>query len=264
MTPVMKPVQKGLTDAGYIMVFYTTGGDAESERVCLEQLIQNRVAGVIVLPSSNTEGAEIYQELVDAGIKLVIIDRYIEGLDVPQVVGNDYLSARLATQYLISLGHKAIVHLAIPRTCFAGRERARGFEDALGEAGLPFDPASIIETQFGAQYGYELTVELLKRRNPPSAILARQDVVAVGAMRAINEAGLKMPKDISLIGTGDIWFADTLRVGLTTVRHPLDKMARIGVQRLLDLLSGKSVSSEPAVLDVELVIRDSCGPAPVR
>jgi LacI family repressor for deo operon, udp, cdd, tsx, nupC, and nupG len=222
--------------------------------------MQHRVAGVIVHPSSTHASPVYYQELIDSGVKLVTFDRYIEGVAAPQVVGDDYRAARLPTEYLISLGHRDIVHLAIPESSYAGRERARGFRDAMEAAGIPVTPSSTIEVRLGAEYGQRAMERILKRRERPTAVLTRQDIVAVGAMRAIYAAGLRIPEDISIIGNGDFWCGDMLRPALSTVHHPVEEMARIATQRLLDILSGQDVQPQTEVLDVRLVIRGSCGP----
>ncbi|MBI2841909.1 MAG: LacI family DNA-binding transcriptional regulator [Armatimonadetes bacterium] len=253
-------IETGLREAGYSMLLSISGGHPGGERQCLEQLIQNRVAGVIAIPASNSADPAIYQELVDSGVKMVTFDRCVEGLQTPQIIGDDYRSARLVTEHLISLGHERIVHLAIPQTSYAGRQRTKGFRDAMSEAGIRLTPSSIIETQFGEEFGARVTAQLLKRKVVPTAIIARHDMVAAGAIRAIYAAGLSIPGDISLVGNGDIWCSDILRIPLTTVRHPIQQMASIAIEKLLDMLSGKQVEPNTTVLDVDLIVRSSTAP----
>lgn len=254
-------IESSLRDAGYSVLFYTSGDKAGSERFCLEQLIQNRVAGIIAIPGSHSSEASAYQEVIDTGIKLVTIDRIVEGLDVPQVIGDDHRAGYVATEHLISLGHKRIVYLAIPRSCYAGRERARGFCDAMAAAGIDVTEDMIVETPFGEAAGEAAAGELLKRANPPTAILARHDTVAAGAIRAIAAAGLSIPDDISIVGNGNIWCSDILRVPLTTVGHPMEEMTGIAIASLLDMLGNKEVEKKTTVLPVELVMRASTAPA---
>jgi len=190
----------------------------------------------------------------------VVADRRIDGLQVPQTVGDDYACARIATEHLLSLGHTRITHLAIPLSCSAGRDRAKGFEDAMREAGVSFDASSIIPTEFGEHYGMKAMQLLLESDAPPTAIIARHDVVAIGAMRAVFAAGLSVPEDVSIIGAGGLWFNDIVRIPLTTVEHPMQKIAAKASEKLLALLAGEAVPSETEILEVELVIRCSTAP----
>jgi LacI family transcriptional regulator len=254
---ILELIENSLRDAGYSVLFYTSGGQPEGERRCLDQLIQNRVAGIIAIPGSNSAEAQAYQEVIDTGVKLVTIDRTVEGLETPQVIGDDYRAALLATEHLVSLGHERISYLAIPRTCHAGRERARGFMDAMTAAGLSVEKDAIIETPFSESCGEEVTAGLLRGKRPPTAILARHDIVAAGAIRAISKAGLSIPDDISLVGNGNIWCSDILKVPLTTVRHPIEQMTRIAIDSLLAMLSNQEVEKKTTVLPVELVLRSS-------
>ena len=256
----IETIENELRDAGYSMLLSSSGGNPEGEHRSLEQFADNRVAGVIAIPASYSAQPEVYQELLESGVKLVIVDRCVEGVDALQIIGDDYRAAQIATQHLISLGHKRIVYLAIPEVSYAGRERARGFRDAMLEAGLEVTASSVIETQFGEEYGAAAMEDLLKRENPPTAILARHDIVASGVIRAAYRAGLSIPEDMSLVGNGDIWCSDILRVPLTTVRHPIQEMTAKALEKLLAMLAGQSVSPTVEVVGVELVVRMSTAP----
>lgn len=245
-------VEHMLREAGYSMLLYVLGG---GEETFVEQFMKNRVDGVIAVPSSRMAAAGPYRELIDSGIKLVTIDGCIEGLDAPQILGDNYSAARLATEHLISLGHRAISYLAIPRSSFAGKERARGFRDAMTEAGLPIGESSVVETEFSEEMGCEVAARLLSRRDRPTAFLVRHDIVARGVMRGALAAGFSVPDDVSIVGSGDIPGSDMFRVPLTTVCFPARQMASIGVRTLLDLLEDKPVAVETTVLEVSLVVR---------
>jgi LacI family transcriptional regulator len=251
---VVRTVEK----AGYATLCYTTDGRPDSEQMCLEQLAAARVAGAIVVPEADTKNARIYQEMVDSGMKLVVAHSCIEGLGAPQVVGDNYQVAYRAARYLISLGHKEIVYLAIPQDCLLGKERARGFQDALSEAGIPVTGSSLVTCEHSEAAGRKAMAAILQRPRVPTAIIARHDTVAMGAMRAIFAAGLSIPDDISVVGNSDIDVADLLRVPLTTVRHPAEEVARIAISKLVSMLEGHTVESGVTRLDVELILRASC------
>ncbi len=254
---IIEPIESAIRKSGHSIMFFTTGGFA-GERACLDQLLEHQVDGVIAIPGQGEDIRAGYQELLETGAKLVLIDRGMEGLDVPQVIGDDYLSARLATEYLLSLGHRNIVHLAMPTTSNAGRERMRGFVETMEAAHVKVGPSSVVTTDFGEEAGAMAMARVLKRKDRPTAVIARHDVVAIGALYAIYEAGLRVPDDISIVGAGDIWCASVLRVPLTTAHHPLRQVSEMGVKLLLDMLAGKDVKADTHKMPVELVIRESC------
>lgn len=251
-------VVRTLRKAGYATLSYTTDGRSDGELVCLEQLASARVAGAIVVPEADTKNTKVYQELVASGMKLVVVHSCVGGLAAPQVLGDNYQVTYLAAKYLISLGHRDIVYLAIPSDCWLGKERAQGFRDALAEAGIPVTRSSIVKCGYGEEAGEKTMRVILQRQRVPTAIIARHDTVALGVMRAVFAAGLSIPGDISLIGNGDTHFADLLRVPLTSVRHPAQQVATTAIRKLVDMLEGRQVKPEITKLDVELIVRASC------
>jgi LacI family transcriptional regulator len=254
-------VIRAVRKAGYVTLCYTTDGHPDSERMCIDHLASAMVAGAIIIPQADTKNAAVYQQLVDSGMKLVVAHSCLDGLSAPQVVGDNYQVMYKSAKYLISLGHRNIVYLAIPQDCCLGRERARGFTDALTEAGIPVPSSSIVTCGHSEEAGGKAMAALLKRKRVPTAIIARHDTVALGAMRAVFEAGLSIPEDISLIGNSDLHVADLLRVPLTTVRHPSEEVARIASTKLVSMLGGGKMEPDVTKLDVELIQRASCGPA---
>jgi DNA-binding LacI/PurR family transcriptional regulator len=254
-------IESALREEGYSMLLYISGrDDAESDEHFVEQLMKNRVDGVIAVPGSKSMNSQPYQELVDSGVHLVTVDGCIEGLSIPQVTADNYQAGKLATEHLISLGHRNIVYMGIPRTSYVGRERAKGFTDAMAEAGISVEPSSIIEIGFDEDRAEEVAAKVLKRSNPPTAILTRHDITARGAMRAAFAAGLRVPEDISIVGNGNIPGSDMFRVPLTTVNFPGPQMAKLSVQKLLELLDGKDVPPDITVFGVEFVERSSAAP----
>lgn len=257
-------IEHGLRDGGYDMLFYTTTGLPGSDRKCIDQVLQNRVAGVILVYGSAPSASAEYQELIDSGIRVVMIGASMDGLSVPQLFGSDYQTSCLAVDHLVSLGHKDIVCLALPQDSYSGRERARGFRESMEKAGLSADDSSIINTGFGPEAGREAMSRILRRKKLPTAVIARHDYVAIGAIRAVTDAGLSVPGDISVVGNTNVWFNDMLAVPLTTIRHPRDEMMKIGVRDLLDMLADKPVEPRTEVLEVELIVRASTGPVRKR
>ena len=254
------PIEIAIREAGYSMLLYTSTESSEGERICLEQLMQNRVAGVAAFPGSTLKHPGIYRELLDSGIKLVVIGWHFKRLPTLQIRSNDYEITYKATQHLLSLGHKRIVYLSMPLSAIAGEEREKGFRDALKEAGVPKELSPTIEIEFSEESAAAAVSQLMKFKNPPTAIIARHDMIARGVMRKLASLGLSIPGDVSIVGTGDIPDNDMLFTPLTTVRLPILQMAQTGIQRLLSFLAGETVKTENIVMDVELIVRASTAP----
>ncbi|MHB9037377.1 MAG: LacI family DNA-binding transcriptional regulator [Armatimonadota bacterium] len=258
---VISIAQSALMEDGFSLVFYLAPEEEDKLDAIIGRVVQDGVAGVLCVPHPGHPGAaEQYQSLVNSGIKVVVVDRAIDGLQVPHVVGDSYDVGRLPTEYLISLGHHDIVCLAMPVTSTMGRDRVRGFRDAMDAAGIPVSKHSIVETGFGETQGMEAMKQLLARKKLPTAVVARHDCVAMGAMRAIYAHGLSIPRDISIVGNGDSPGLDLLAAPLTTVRQPLGCMVETAANTLLDMLNGKDIKPESIKLPVELVVRGSCAP----
>ncbi|MCL5102724.1 MAG: LacI family transcriptional regulator [Armatimonadetes bacterium] len=257
----INPLYSMIREAGYGVLIHMAVEGPESEQVCVDDMVCNRVSGVLAQPTVLSGDPAPYQQLLAAGIPVVVLDRAFDGFEAPQVVADQYLMGYLPTEYLISLGHRRIAHLAMPGEHYLRRERIRGFKDAMMEAGIEVDESNIIDAGWFPEDGANVMRELLKRgTDMPTAIVARHDWVAVGTMSAALDAGLSIPGDISIIGVGDMPLTDMLSVPLTTVYQPSVEIAVAAIGYLMDILQGKAV--EPGihvVKDVRLIVRKSCG-----
>ncbi|HPO16292.1 MAG TPA: LacI family DNA-binding transcriptional regulator [Candidatus Hydrogenedentes bacterium] len=257
---VIESVEQGLLEGGYSTLLFISGPEREAEEQVVERLLKNRVDGVIAVPGAMTAPAT-YHELVETGVKLVILDGIIDELPAPQITGDNYKAGRIAAEHLIRLGHRKIAYLGIPTISTVGRDRARGVQEAFSAAGIPFEE-NFLEVAFNESAAEKRTAEILNAANRPTAILARHDIIARGVLRAIYAAGLKVPDDISVVGSGNILGSDMFRVPLTTINFPAKEMADQCVAKLLRLLAGDSLPSDITMLDVQLVLRASTGPPP--
>jgi LacI family transcriptional regulator len=257
---LIDPIEKALSEHDYLMLFTRPSKAEEGVRMALDQLIANRVPGIIAVLSPSDHDTAAFYDVAAQNVKLVTINEPVKDLEIPQIVCDDYMSVRMATQHLISLGHRHIAYLAIPLTSERSRERARGFMDAMKEAGIPQGTSSIVETDLSEESGANVMARLLKRKKPPTGIVARQDIVALGAMDAVFSAGLSVPQDVSIVGIGDMWRSNALRVPLTTMHYPFEEMASRGAKMLLRMLDGKSVPAKTETMEVKLILRSSTAP----
>jgi DNA-binding LacI/PurR family transcriptional regulator len=165
-----------------------------------------------------------------------------------------------ATMHLLSLGHRRIVHISYaPLVYIPARKRFEGYRAALRRAKLPFDKKLFVEGDFTCESGYDAMRQILASRVHPTALFAGNDTLAIGAMMAIREAGLSIPKDFAVVGYDDIPAAAFTYPPLTTIRSRAFEQGKLVGEAAIALVDGKRIGSQQAVLPLELVIRKSCG-----
>ncbi len=245
---------------GYGLLLCSSNEDPAKERQELEMLRQRQVDG-IVLGSANAAGnTDLLQQLTSVGIGIVMIDRD----DHPEVrcdrvITNDEEVGRLATAHLIELGRRAIGHIAGPSIVHAKR-RADGYRAALEQLDIKAKPEWIVRGGFKEADGYKAMKRLLGTRPRIDAVFAANDPAAIGAMKAIWDAGLDVPADIAVVGAGDITFGDLLRVPLTTVSWSREDQGKAAAGLLLDRLDTQPPGKpKRVVIPPHLVVRRSSG-----
>ncbi|MCW1804529.1 LacI family DNA-binding transcriptional regulator [Brachybacterium squillarum] len=167
-----------------------------------------------------------------------------------------------AVRHLLDLGHRRIGLLAGPRESLPAQQRLDGYLSALGRAGVPVDRSLIVHGKFREDDGRRGALELLALADPPTAVFAASDALAVGVLRAAGERGLAVPADLSVLGFDDTMITGWTTPPLTAVRQPLFEMGQVAVERLLALAADPEVFAPPFQLETRLVARESTGPAP--
>jgi LacI family transcriptional regulator len=252
-------LERFCTAEGYIVMLCGTGRDPDKERKLAETLRAKQVDGVVIIPSQAPQ--EILKPLRQAHIPTVILEH-----DLPDshcIAIDDRQGGRLATQHLLSLGHRRIGLIKREHYSALSYLRAVGYREMLEEGSTPFDPALVVESPAGQAAGYQSMQQLLALPNPPTAVFTHNDVLAMGAMHAIYDAGLSVPGDISVVGYDDTLSASYLNPPLTTVKFPVAKMGRRAGQIILNLAQDEdSLPAQTITLPVELVVRGSTAPPP--
>jgi len=243
---------------GYQNLICSTDEDAANEESEIEALLP-RTDGLILASSASPGETKFFRRIIRERARLVLIDRQLEGVKCPMVTTDDVKVGALATEHLLSLGHRRVGHLK-GTLASTGTLRFEGYRKALAKRGVPFDPELVKECGFTERDGYEATRDWLRDGDLPPAIFAANDPAAIGAMSAITEAGLRLPEDIALVGGGNIHYGDMLRVPLTTVAWSKPEMGHAAARLLIDLVEGKRGTKEQHVIvEPELIVRASCG-----
>ena len=262
LNPLFAAIFRGVEDValehGYTVILSSTDGQPDRERDVLLALQARRIDGMVVASASLRDPSVRW--LRQQPIPHVLVNRYSDLKD-PFVGTDDETGARIATQHLISLGHKRIAHLAGSQRVSTAVLRRRGYLAALKAAGIQPDPNLVVEAGLIAGGGVSATRRLLALRNPPTAAVAVNDVAAIGAYDAVEQLGLKIPKDLAVTGYNDVPLAGRLRPGLTTIRVPAVEFGRESARLLLEQLTTGKVSTKRIVLPPHLVVRGSTDPS---
>jgi LacI family transcriptional regulator len=230
--------------------------EPEYERRKMSHFIHNHlIDGVIV--SSMLMDDPVVQSLVDSTLPFVLIGRHPADARVSYVDVDNRSSTRDAVIHLLRLGHRRVGVVTGPQTMISGYDRLQGYYDGLRSRGIAIDPDLIVEGDYTETGGYTAAQRLLPRK--PDSIFASSDAMAVGALRALREVGLRVPEDIAVVGFDDMPFASRSEPPLTTIRQPVYRMGVTAVEILLDLIENPDSSPRRIVLPTELVIRSTCG-----
>jgi LacI family transcriptional regulator len=241
---------------GYSMLLGDTGFNAAREREVIEILQMQRVDGIVASPGAN---ADSYSDRFAVGTRpaVVLVDNAPPGLPVDTVVLDNYGAALMATSHLLDCGHVRIATVAGPAHNLPGEERVRGFRAALAARGVAFDPRYVVHGNFIEEDSRRAVGQLLALDPRPSAIFAAGNLMLVGVMRGLREAGLSVPADISVAAIDDFPWATAFRPGLTTVRQPVAEMAEHAMRLLRGRMAGDTSPPTRIELTASLLIRDS-------
>jgi LacI family transcriptional regulator len=257
---IVAGIESVVSDRGYGLLLCCSAEAAKKERAELEMLRSRQVDGVVIA-SANAEGnTKLLQELQALGRGLVMIDRD----DHPKVrchrvLTDDVKVGRLATEHLLANGRRAIAHIAGPAVIHAQR-REQGYRDALRTQGVEVKAAWVVPGGFMEDDGYRAMKRLLEDRPRVDAVFAANDPAAIGAMKAVWEAGLSVPDDIAIVGAGNVVHSDLLRVPLTTVSWSKEEMGRRAAELILDQIGPHpSGPFRRVIVPPELVVRASSG-----
>jgi LacI family transcriptional regulator len=241
---------------GYNMILCNSDENPERESAALAILREKRIDGLLITPAS-TDGS-FAASLPRYQLPMVLLNRATEDADVDYVKTDNVLGARLAVKRLLDRGCRRVCYLSGALRISSLRERLVGARQAMRDAGLSEDVLHVIEIGSHVEDGYLQARSLLQGAVRPDGLFAFNDTIAIGAMRAIREAGLRIPDDVAVVGYDDIEIASYLEISLTTVRQKRYELGWKGAELLISKLADREKHQPQHIEEApELIIRES-------
>jgi LacI family transcriptional regulator len=257
LTSVVHGIEAVLCRAGYSLQLGHSDGSPELEQTHLGVFRGEGVAGLILIPNNGPEAN--YESLLTWNTPIVAVDRMPRGLHVDLVRSNNQEATRDATRHLLSHGYKEIGFINGPAEISVAQERLAGYLEALKEASLTPLDSLIINSNFRHEGGHAAMTQLLDLPKHPRAALIANNLMALGALQAIHERGLRIPQEIAVLGFDDMLWATSLRPPLTAVSQPAEEIGRTAAQLLMDRLDDPGRIARQVILSATLIVRSSCG-----
>ncbi|MCW2840188.1 MAG: LacI family transcriptional regulator [Aeromicrobium sp.] len=262
--PLFPPIVRGIEDVlrpvGYNAWIVNTDNQQDVEASAVESFRQRNVEG-FVFATAHLHHA-LLEEMAAASTPMVLINRRLASADIPSVTSDDSTGVTLAIQHLVELGHRNIAHLAGPQDLSTGVTRRRAFRENLEERGLPDEAGRIVVCDaWSEEAGARGMLQLLDSGVPFTAVLAGNDLLALGAYDTLAARGISCPGEISVIGFNDMPYMDKVYPPMTTVRIPHYELGAEAARLLLEVLDGPERHPRSLLLPLTLVVRGSTGPA---
>lgn len=239
---------------GYTVFLADSGNDPKSEEDCVRSMLEKRVDGLVC--ASNGKANRVLQLCAQNNVPVVQIDR-VATAEGASVTVDNRRGAYEAARYLIANGNERIAYLGGTQGVSPTVQRYEGYREAMAEAGLKIDKAAVLYGDFSISSGRTMTRALLESGYQPTAIVAGNDLIAIGAVKALGEQGMHVPDDCEVIGFDGIEMAEVFDPSISTVRQPIGEMAEEAVKMLVGMVTGKITGNRRIVFDPVLELRQS-------
>jgi LacI family transcriptional regulator len=266
-TLILRGIENTLYQASYLPILTDVHNERSRFERYLEMLLERRVEGLIILANWLLIDINLLADLERSEIPTVIIGRELESKSISSITVDEEGGAYAAVAHLYGLGHRKIAVVRGPKGLLSSKKRWKGMQKFAQDTGLELDPKLVVDLpdqlspSIGVEDAYKMTEELLKRKRPFTALMAYDDMTALGAIRALTKAGVKVPEQCSVIGFDDVATSALFVPSLTTVRQPMEAMGAAGVNIILDGITARSENREfmavQRKLPSELVARES-------
>jgi LacI family transcriptional regulator len=258
-------VQQAAAAHGYQVLMAGSQYDFQREKKAVEGFLEIGVEGLLVVPGLDESCVDWYRSLIDRGVRLVFVSRQVEGVPADFVVADSFAGSAAMAGHLMSMDYHSFGYIGFgPR--LKRDARIRGLCSALSEEGITLAPQRIASGEGGGvEHGYRAMAELLRGRNRPRAVFAFHDLLAIGALRYCQEHSIRVPEEVAIAGFDDLPESQVTSPPLTTVRYPIESMARLAIQCLIEDRSGGPAGGvhHRVLLEPHVVVRRSTDPAAI-
>lgn len=242
---------------GYTTIVADTMENETNQNASITALLSKQVDGIIIAPCG--EDPTYLEQTNEQCVPIILVDRYYENSSLPYVVTNNFRGGYMATSLLVRNGHKDIVCIQGPPSATPNKKRLEGYLAVLEENAMK-DKARIVGNEFSIQNGYLETKLLLNNDNKPTAIFALSNTIGLGVIKAVREAHLRIPEDLSLITFDNNLYLDFLEPAITRIGQMVDEMGKMAVKLLHDSISNHREIKSQIELSPEMIMRDSVAP----
>ena len=254
--PVVRGIERALGAAGYIAILADSDNSARSERAIFDSMRSRRVDGLILATAHRED--PVVNACISEQLPVVLVNRTVDSNEVTAVINNDELGIELAVSHLVDLGHRDIAYLGGPDDTTTGRDRREAIENLADDGCFNMSPDNCIKCDsFTEEAGHKGMLSILDRGGNFSAVVAANDLLALGCYDALAERGLNCPTDVSVTGFNDMPFMNRLSPPLTTVHIPLDELGTQAAELLIEEMRDGNAGRKRIRLDPTLVVRGS-------
>jgi LacI family transcriptional regulator len=257
-------VERLANGSNHLVIVSNSAGDPARERAILDHLTNQRVAGAIISTTVIEDAAHI-AHLKSLTMPFVLVDQKVDGVEADFVASDNVLASAMLTEHVIRYGHRRIAHISGRPGLWTTERRIEGFRTTMSSAGIEVDESLIVDGDYRGEPAYAQAMRLLTRADRPTAIVAANNVMALGALQAMNDLGFNCPEDVSLTSIDDVPWGNVIRPRITMVVQPVDEMARLATELLLERIGARGADIPPRerILIPKLVVGQSCA-APMR
>jgi LacI family transcriptional regulator len=254
--PIVRGIQDSLIEQGFSCLIVNSDWNPDLERAAIENLLSRSVDGMIFVEYSHLA---MHEALEQSQKPHLFVHRLFSGAVKNSIVPDDRHNAVLMMQHLIDLGHRRIGYINGPETWHSARQRLVGYRDQLDSYGIAFDPTLVQPGDWEFESGYAAAGKLLELAQRPTAIFAANDLMALGAIYGLQDAGLAVPGDIAVVGYDNRDFTTIFRPKITTVSLPVYEMGQAAAKQLLTQITLGESGFEEIKIKGQLYVRESCG-----
>jgi DNA-binding LacI/PurR family transcriptional regulator len=259
--PYFVQLLEGITEvlvANSFHLLLSTAPTEADESAAYDTILRNRRADGIILWPASIKDRNIVK-IIESGLPVVYLSKWQHDDEVVTVARDEFGGAYKATNHLLELGRKRIVHISGPLDYQVSIDRLEGYKQALQDHKILFNPLLVIEKDFMMEAGYDTAFQLQQLKLDYDAIFAGNDLMALGVMKGLQEQGIKVPEDVAIVGYDDIEMAQLTNPALTTIHQSMRQIGMISAEKIIAMLNKQNVEDKQTIVPSNLIIRQSCG-----